>query len=94
MRWLGLCPRQSTSTSQWRSTLSEQPAEALCFERLKRSPKHGRKLQPALGKPFQSESNKTGSVHLVTAESPNSLWTQNWPVLNVIVSMLGIDDEV
>jgi hypothetical protein len=39
-------------------------------------------------------NDKTGSVHLVTAESPNSLWTQNWPVLNVIVSMLGVDDEV
>jgi hypothetical protein len=39
-------------------------------------------------------NDKTGSVHLVTAESPSSLWTQNWPMLNMIVSMLGIDDEV
>jgi hypothetical protein len=39
-------------------------------------------------------NDKTGSVHFVCAESPNSLWTQNWPVLNVILSMLGIDDEV
>jgi hypothetical protein len=39
-------------------------------------------------------NDKTGSVHLVTAESPSNLWTQNWPVLNVIVSMLGVDDEV
>jgi len=39
-------------------------------------------------------NDKTGSVHLVTAETPENLWTQNWSVLYEIINMLGIDDEV
>jgi hypothetical protein len=39
-------------------------------------------------------NDRTGSLHMIVAESPNELWPQNWPVLETVVSMLGVDDTV
>lgn len=39
-------------------------------------------------------NDRTGSLHLAVAESPANAWAQNWPTLEVVVSMLGVDDEV
>jgi len=39
-------------------------------------------------------NDKTGSAYIVTAESPDKLWVQNWPALEKITSLLGVDDAM
>lgn len=39
-------------------------------------------------------NNRTGSLHLVVAEAPASLWAEQGPTLETIVSTLGLDDAI
>ena len=39
-------------------------------------------------------NDKTGSAYVISAESPEKVWKENWPTIDKITSMLGVDDAL
>ncbi|NWJ41261.1 MAG: hypothetical protein HXX12_09850 [Geothrix sp.] len=38
-------------------------------------------------------NDRTGSVYMAVVESPEAEWAENWPILEKISAMMGVDDE-
>jgi hypothetical protein len=39
-------------------------------------------------------NDKTGSAYVISAESPERVWRENWPLIDKITQMLGVDDAI
>lgn len=39
-------------------------------------------------------NDKTGSAYVISAESPETAWKENWPTIDKITGMLGVDDAI